>query len=101
MKDPVQFADSSEMQRSFEQAAKWKDEDHYASIEWNLRTKIFGGTFHFYGSRVMGVATENADIDIYIDMGKKFWQCCSHASNHSNSFNLRKFIQRHAALRPY
>lgn len=81
MKDPVQFAKSYEMQRSFEQAEKWKDEDQYASIEENLRRKIFGATFYFYGSRVMGVATENSDLDIYIEMGKKCLQCCTNASN--------------------
>lgn len=43
----------------------------YNKIINNLSKKIDYGNFHLYGSRMMGVANEESDLDIYIEMGEK------------------------------
>jgi hypothetical protein len=41
----------------------------------NLQSKIFGCEFHFFGSRVMGLATDESDIDIFVSYGESS-DCC-------------------------
>lgn len=60
-----------EVERLYEAAEELQNSDSsFDDIVQNLRPKIADANFYRYGSRAMGVANENSDIDIFIEMGE-------------------------------
>lgn len=53
---------------------KFQDEDSYDLLESNLlpllRKKWNNAYIHYFGSRIMGLAVKNSDIDIFVEIGK-------------------------------
>lgn len=60
---------SSIIEEQYEDAQQLKNVGN-STIMRSIRQKIRGGTFHFFGSRVMGVGTEHSDIDVFISFGE-------------------------------
>jgi predicted nucleotidyltransferase len=58
------------IENDYQKAQELKCLDNYDGIVRNLKRKIFGCEFYFFGSRVMGVGTEESDIDIFVCYGE-------------------------------
>lgn len=54
--------------------------DSYGDIKQSLADamNVKTGNVHFYGSRVIGTANADSDLDIYVDMGNRFNEGISH-----------------------
>jgi predicted nucleotidyltransferase len=57
----------------FARAKELKNPSNYNRIVKNLMGKIFGGTYYFFGSRMMGIGKDDSDIDIFISVGEFFF----------------------------
>lgn len=64
----MNFADSFELDQAFKRAREMKNAN-YANIANNLKSKLVANIY-FYGSRLMGVATEGSDLDIFVETRK-------------------------------
>lgn len=57
----------------YQQSFNLKNEDKYDSVKLNLQTHLKrhydNFSVHFYGSRVIGLAENNSDLDIFIEIG--------------------------------
>ena len=57
----------------FEQGLNLKSKAKYDSIKSNLQSllnkEFKKPNIHFYGSRIIGVAENNSDLDIFIEIG--------------------------------
>jgi predicted nucleotidyltransferase len=60
-----------EIDIDFEKALCMKSTS-YSRVINDLKRKIYRSEFHLYGSRMMGVAAPQSDIDVYIEVGEKF-----------------------------
>lgn len=72
MANILQYARSSEMQEAFDRANFLKNPNNYNQIARNLQKKLFCADIHYYGSRIMGVGTNDSDIDIFIEVREFF-----------------------------
>lgn len=68
---------SSIITRMTARSKELKDLSHYEHVRLNVKAIVgrkFGNVdVHLFGSRVMGLATDESDLDIYIDLGGKFF----------------------------
>lgn len=44
----------------------------YEEVYYDLLAKVKSGVIHFYGSRIMGLANPNSDLDVFIDLYGSF-----------------------------
>jgi predicted nucleotidyltransferase len=65
---------NSTVEDDFARAKELKNPSNYHRIVKNLKRKIFGGTYYFFGSRMMGVGKDDSDIDIFISVGEFFFR---------------------------
>lgn len=65
----LQLINSDEIEEDFYGGLKMQNA-RYVRIVKNIRNKIRGGKFHFFGSRIMGIASPDSDLDIFIAFGK-------------------------------
>lgn len=70
MANILQYARGSEMQEAFDRANFMKNPNNYKQIGENLKKKVYDAKIHYYGSRIMGVGTNDSDIDIFIEVGE-------------------------------
>lgn len=68
----LNYARSNDIQVAFERAHFLKNQNNYNQIAENLKEKVYGAKIHYYGSRIMGVGTNDSDIDIFLEVGGKF-----------------------------
>jgi predicted nucleotidyltransferase len=67
----------------------WKFEEISQSIK-TLVSRAFGRVnVHFFGSRIIGLGTPDSDLDIFVDLGGKYYSKYSTAGQHDR--NLGKF----------
>lgn len=66
----LQLIESDEIDNDFETAQRMKNPRKYFRVMMNIKRKIGGGRFHFFGSRVMGVGTHDSDLDIFVGFRK-------------------------------
>lgn len=75
--------------RLTEASKRLKDSYNYESIRRsleNLCRASFGPVaVHFFGSRIIGLATETSDLDIFIDIGEKFYSSFKPATRRMSS----------------
>ena len=61
---------SNYVDTAYQRALELRDTSMYQGIVKDLKKKIGGGQFHFFGSRMMGVANDDSDIDLFIGFRK-------------------------------
>lgn len=63
--------------KAIENAKLLKDESQYESIRTDLKNRLFAigmnVNVYFYGSRIIGLANNQSDLDIFIEFGKRFY----------------------------
>jgi hypothetical protein len=65
---------NSTVEDEFARAKELKNPNNYNRIVKNLKRKIFGGSYYFFGSRMMGIGKDESDIDIFISVGEFFFR---------------------------
>lgn len=70
-----------------------KDTSQYASIGENVK-KLIGTAFphssievHFFGSRIIGLGTDESDLDIFVDIDGKFFSTYTPGNENDNRFH--------------
>lgn len=64
----------------------WKFEEIRQDIK-NILSRTFGNVdVHFFGSRIIGLGTPDSDLDIFIDLGGKFYSTYTVGSEHDKNF---------------
>lgn len=66
----MELLNSGEIDSDFDNAQEMKNTWNYSRVVKSLKKKIFRCKFHFFGSRMMGVGSEESDIDIFIELGE-------------------------------
>jgi DNA polymerase sigma len=60
-----------EVLESYDDAMEMMRASNYQSIVNSIKRKIPSSKCHLYGSRMMGIALEDADLDVFIDISEK------------------------------
>lgn len=87
-----------EIDIDFKNALNMKSAD-YSRVISDLKRKIYRSEYHLYGSRMMGVATQQSDIDVYIEVGEKFVSL-KHCKQFVTLSIFRQFILQDAEKTP-
>lgn len=56
--------------RKAELAMTLMEPSKYEEVKDNLQTKLKFSKVHFFGSRLLGLANGNSDLDLFIETGK-------------------------------
>jgi predicted nucleotidyltransferase len=60
----------SKVEGYYDEAQEMMNGTNYSEITKSLRRKINGGKYYLFGSRKMGIATSESDLDLFIAFGK-------------------------------
>lgn len=60
----------SKVEEYYDEAQAMQNGKSYSKIATSLERKINGDKYYFFGSRKMGVATSESDLDLFVEFGK-------------------------------